>query len=122
VSASELNKRQPIVDFLAPTNTQTEALGKPTQSAFDDPPTSRKTRFTGNRTLLKLGFAAFALVSDMHNVACLFHKLMNINKIIAFISTGMLFGVRAFDNDRDNEIILCRLLSLSGVIFRLLQV
>jgi hypothetical protein len=107
VSASELNQSQPVVDFLAPASAQTAPLGEPAQGAFDDPPTSRKTCFAGNRALLKWGVAAFALVFDMHDVACSLHKLMNIHKIIAFVRTEVLFGVRAFDDNRDHEII-CR--------------
>jgi hypothetical protein len=114
VSAGELNQSQPVVDFLAPASAQTAPLGKPTQSAFNHPAAGGKACFAGDGAFLDHRLTAFSFVFDMHNVASLLHKLMDVGKIITFIGTEMLFGLRAFDDNRDNEIIRRPLVVLIG--------
>jgi hypothetical protein len=105
VSASELDQSQPVIDLLAPANAQTAPFGEPAQSAFDHPTPGWETGFTGDRTFFDQWLTAFSLVFDMHDIARVLDKLTDIDKIIAFISTEMLFSFRAFDDNRDNQII-----------------
>jgi hypothetical protein len=102
-----LDQSQPVVDFLAPADTQAASLGKPSEGTFNNPSASRKARFTWDRAVFKQGFASFALVFDMSDIALLLHKAMDIIEVIASVSTQMLFGIRARDNNRDNQVI-CR--------------
>lgn len=108
VSASELNKRQPVLDFLAPTNAQTAPLDQPAQRAFDDPPARWELRFAGDGTGFKRRFAPAATMFDMSDVAFLLDKLMHILIVISTVHAKVLFKlgrIRAAHHNRDNQVV-----------------
>jgi hypothetical protein len=107
MSASELDKSQPIVHLLAPTGAQAAALGKPTEGALNDPAARRELGFTGQGTLLDFRFAATTAVFDRGDIALQFDKLMNIGVIVTFIQAPVLLdlvGIRARDNQGDDPL------------------
>jgi hypothetical protein len=108
VSASKLDKGEPVLGFLGPTSTQSTAFGQPTEGALNDPTASGELGFAGNRTTFKEGFVATATMFDMSHIAFLLDKLVNIGKIIAFVQAQMLFdvlGVRAWHHHRKDDFI-----------------
>ena len=108
MSASKLNKRFPILEFLAPANPNAAALGEPAECTLDDPTTCWMLCFAGYGTLLNHGFTATAAMFDVSSIACLLHKFMDIIVIITFIGTQMLlFLLRTLDDNRDNQVV-CR--------------
>jgi hypothetical protein len=108
MGTSELNKGQPILDFLAPAHAQAAAFGQPTECPFDDPTACRIAGFTGYWAFFDFRFTAPPPMFDMSDVPFMFHKLIHVIIIVAFIGAQMLFNalrVRSRDHNRDNQLV-----------------
>jgi hypothetical protein len=52
MSTGKVNKSRPVLDLLAPTNTDAATFYKPGERSLDDPTAGRIAGFTGDRTLI----------------------------------------------------------------------
>ena len=89
---SELNKSQPILNLLAPVDTQAASP----QRAFQSPTPGGETCFTGNGTVVHHRFTALTATLDMGDAACMLDELVDVWIVVPLASTQMLFGVGVF--------------------------
>ena len=85
MGTSELNKRQPILSFLAPADTQAAPFSEPTQSAFHNPTSGWETCLTGNGTVINDRFTTSSAMLDMGDVTCLFDEFMDVWIIVPLV-------------------------------------
>jgi hypothetical protein len=100
---SELHKGQPILTLLAPSGTNTAALGQPTQRALDNPAARRM--FLCRRDRLGEWLAAAAAMSDVLVIVGFFNQDMDIFEIITFVQTEMLFATWSPYHDRNEQVV-----------------
>jgi len=117
MSTGKVDESQPILRLLAPPNTEAASFAEPTESALDNPATSRIAQLTRDRALFNFGFISPAPVLDMSNILFLFNHLMDVIVVVAFVGTQVLLDllrVGPLNHNRDDEVIRRPLVMLIG--------
>jgi hypothetical protein len=68
-----------------------------------NPSSSRESQFTRDWAFILLGFISPSAMFDMSHIVPHLDELMNIRRVIAFVRTKVLFGVRSLD-DNGNQV------------------
>jgi len=108
VSAGQLNESHPVLRLFAPADSETTSFAQPTEGALNHPPASRVTQLTWDGAFFNNRFVSSATVFDVRDVVFLSDSLMHIFIIIALVSAKVLldlFGIRAINHDRNDQII-----------------
>ena len=116
MSASELNKGEPILRLLAPTSADATALGQPTQGALNHPAPRGMPLLLRDR--LWQSFASPPAVADVTLIVGLCHHQVNISRVIGFVQAQVLLACGTFDHHREDKVIqrpFIMLISAAGV-------
>jgi hypothetical protein len=103
MSASELNKGEPILRLLAPASADTTSLSKPAKGALNHPAPRRMPLVFRDR--LRQSLASPPAMADVALIVGLRCQLMNISRVIGFIKAQVLLACGTFDHHREDKVI-----------------